>query len=197
MAATLLIGLSFLVVLSLVLLLLIDLFFSLYHNRRRPPTDDTASPTGADEEDPNPQPNQKPLHFARAHGVLRDPPKHLLLSAIDEEEAEQRRGRKPNLHFIGLVSPPADEHYVYVSNPIYDGETPFETPETSPSRVVVEVESPPLTAMKKLPPVEAAVGSCSGSVEGTTTSVAATSGSVTGANRVCDRKYLHEWDGTF
>ncbi|KAK1300582.1 hypothetical protein QJS10_CPB13g00346 [Acorus calamus] len=128
MAATLLIGLSFLVVLSLVLLLLIDLFFSLLR-KRRPLTDSSSpSPTGADEEDPNPQPNQKPLHFARAHGVLRDPPKHLLLSAIDEEEAEQRRGRKPKLHFIGLVSPPADEHYVYVSNPIYDGETPFETP---------------------------------------------------------------------
>ncbi|XP_062148240.1 cell wall protein RBT1 [Alnus glutinosa] len=132
-----------------------------------------------------------------AQGVLQAP-RSLLFPAVSgiEDEAEtkklthhiidvQTQESNASPRQIGLLSassPPTPcndkasgcgEHFVYISNPIYDNDampsgvdsTPFETPDTSPSRLDTGGSSgdddevpqpsspttPPLTPMKKLP----------------------------------------------
>ncbi|KAI4379423.1 hypothetical protein MLD38_005725 [Melastoma candidum] len=159
MGATLVMAASLAIVLALVLVLLAELYCSLLLRRSRrlqppeqpvdaippPPSTAIVKVGGA----PNPL------------GVL-DAPRSLLLSSLSPVQKEllaitssrdENPTATPQCQLGLLPAPPSpaltplsyamDEHLVYISNPIYDDggsvekplRTPFETPDTSPSRM--------------------------------------------------------------
>ncbi|KDP33661.1 hypothetical protein JCGZ_07232 [Jatropha curcas] len=155
----------------------------------------TTSPPANTFLQPQKQPASSPTTYY-APGVLQAP-RSLFFPAISckENKVTETKNQEPNTTSpkkIGLVntSPPSTstvtsphqacvgcgEHFVYISNPIYDNdanrasrvETPFETPDSSPSRLETDGDdeeigkpspssphsvpiTPPLTPMKKLP----------------------------------------------
>ncbi|KAK1417313.1 hypothetical protein QVD17_26440 [Tagetes erecta] len=151
------------ILLGLLLLLLSD-FYSLPLNRRRqltPPTTTvaditTTTTTGNNSSTHSPSPLNT---HALTDDPLNDIEKQLLHSP---ENQEKRQLQSPENQESGGLS------MVYISNPIYgDGNgTPFETPDSSPSRLGTEDSSgddegdditPELTPMKKLPVVACSV----------------------------------------
>ncbi|KAG1363182.1 hypothetical protein COCNU_11G000090 [Cocos nucifera] len=145
-----------------------------------------AAAAAAAEEDPPTPPLSFPFY---AHGVLQAPTTFLLTipkleaataaaAALPPKQVECKSRMpltvenespsvpaSPCIHRISFasVNSAAPDHFVCISNPIYDGigggddmGTPFETPDASPSHWGLEEEtesdySPQLTVMKKLP----------------------------------------------
>ncbi|CAE6073013.1 unnamed protein product [Arabidopsis arenosa] len=180
MAATMVMVVSLVMVLSLVLVLLAELYCSLLLRRRRhnslnlpittvptaattlnqvisTTTNDNTSPCNINSSSPN------PLYT----GVLQTPTK----THFHHEPSLQA-----SLDLIQetIVNDSGDNNFIYISNPMYSNEatskptTPFETPESSPSRLetgessssssgeedndhIIEVSTPTLTPMKDLP----------------------------------------------
>ncbi|CAL9248096.1 unnamed protein product [Arabidopsis halleri] len=184
MAATMVMVVSLVMVLSLVLVLLAELYCSLLLRRRRnhhslnlpittvstaatttttlnqvisTTTNDNTSPSNINPSSPN------PLYT----GVLQTPSK----THFHHEPSLQA-----SLDLIQetIVNDSGDNNFIYISNPMYSNEatskptTPFETPESSPSRLetgessssssgeedndhIIEVSTPSLTPMKDLP----------------------------------------------
>ncbi|EFH51769.1 hypothetical protein ARALYDRAFT_484701 [Arabidopsis lyrata subsp. lyrata] len=185
MAATMVMVVSLVMVLSLVLVLLAELYCSLLLRRRRnhhslnlpittvstaattttttlnqvisTTTNDNTSPSNINSSSPN------PLYT----GVLQTPTK----TYFHHEPSLQA-----SLDLIQetIVNDSGDNNFIYISNPMYSNEatskptTPFETPESSPSRLetgessssssgeeedndIIEVSTPTLAPMKDLP----------------------------------------------
>ncbi|KAG8066462.1 hypothetical protein GUJ93_ZPchr0004g38365 [Zizania palustris] len=107
--------------------------------------------------------------FYNAHGVMQAPDTKDLLLAIPKLEAAVWRWSPARAR---RSSPSANSSansdcFVCISNPVYElgaapaaaaagGDTPFETPDASPSPFGITEEgefSPPLSAMRKLPPL--------------------------------------------
>ncbi|KAG7564044.1 hypothetical protein ISN44_As10g008050 [Arabidopsis suecica] len=182
MAATMVMVVSLVMVLSLVLVLLAELYCSLLLRRRRhtslnlpittvstaatttttlnqvisTTSNDNTSPSNINSSSPN------PLYT----GVLQTPTK----THFHHEPSLQA-----SLDLIQetIVNDSGDNNFIYISNPMYSNEatsiptTPFETPESSPSRLetgessssssgeedndIIEVSTPTLAPMKDLP----------------------------------------------
>lgn len=153
MGATLVMAASLAIVLALVVVLLAELYCSLLLRRccrLQPPKSISARPATSTAITEVSSPN--PL------GVL-DAPRSLLFPSLSPKVKDLQafisgQEQSPNAapHQLGLVATPPspnlspmrnakDEHLVYISNPIYDDymnkllRTPFETPDTSPSRL--------------------------------------------------------------
>ncbi|XP_065851408.1 uncharacterized protein [Euphorbia lathyris] len=203
MGATLVMVITLAIVLTLVLVLLAELYCTLLLRRRQqlrhtgsPPTSGvtttvTSAPAPTVQRSFTPGVLEAPRSlFYPSKSTLESRKLHNILQIHTQQQ--QLSNSSPHQH-IGLVktSPTAltpaasevqiqvndDEPFVYISNPIYDGnsvvgETPFETPDSSPSRletgspglsssgeedeICTKVEgcassTPPLTPMKKLP----------------------------------------------
>ncbi|XP_024959062.1 uncharacterized protein LOC112500032 [Cynara cardunculus var. scolymus] len=189
MGLTLVLVVCLAVVLGLVLVLLAELYCSILLRRRQPPPTTTEDHiTTTDNNTFLPPPIAPPsLNNFYAHGVLAAP-RNILYPAISgagDIEKQQELPPPPENQENGYLrkgcsgnySGRTEEDLVYISNPMYDdengrrsraaGNTPFETPDTSPSRLETEgssgederedvtslktVLTPPLTPMKKLP----------------------------------------------
>ena len=223
MGAALTIALSLALLFTLLSVLLADLLCSFLCCRKHrfetaaPHTSDAAAV--AEEDAPTP-----PLSFPfYAHGVLQAPTTFLLTipkleaataaavaaSALPPKQVECKSRMpltvenespsvpaSPCIHRISSASinSAAADHFVCISNPIYDGigggddmGTPFETPDASPSHLGLEEEtesdySPQLTVMKKLPSVAPQAFSAVALMDGRPS--LATSVSATETNRV-------------
>ena len=191
MGLTLVLVVCLAVVLGLVLVLLAELYCSILLRRRQPPPTTTATDVAGDHTTTvittatSPPPS---LNHFYAHGVL-SAPRNILYPSIsgagDVEKQQEVAPPSTENQESGYLRKGCSGNYsgrreelVYISNPVYDGEngrrsrtgkTPFETPETSPSRLETEgssgdddereedvtslktVVTPPLTPMKKLP----------------------------------------------
>lgn len=191
MAATLVMVVSLVMVLSLVLVLLAELYCSLLLRRRRrhslslPTTTVAAAATTANlaqtistTNDPSPS-NIDSSPNPLTTGVLQTP-KTFFQTHLSNLPHEPSLPASPSLirdiivHDSNHDKPTASvDDFIYISNPIYSNEatskptTPFETPESSPSRLETgdsssssssdinedskRVETPTLTPMKDLP----------------------------------------------
>ncbi|KAK7251578.1 hypothetical protein RIF29_34892 [Crotalaria pallida] len=190
MGATLVMVVTLALVLGLILVLLAELYCSLLLRRRRhlrntiPTTTTTranASPSHTSQSHPQQHPPPlPPFSSIYSQGVLQAP--RTLLSpplALKEENPLQGSANASGNVIVNPDKPcSGGEHLVYISNPIYgsDGSnvsgenTPFETPDTSPTRLERNGSSgeddmvpaspcgnhshphtPTLTPMKKLP----------------------------------------------
>ncbi|KAF6176316.1 hypothetical protein GIB67_011105 [Kingdonia uniflora] len=176
MGATLVMMVSLAMVLALLIVLLAELYCSLLLRRDRrslPMTITNPSPT------PIKEPSSGPLTSSTV-GVLLNAPRNFLFPTIMIPNVEEPPKTQTRIQesvqgpatFEASSSYTHDEHFIYISNPIYDNETcsklskvctPFETPETSPSHLEmgswssedddesINIKTPPLTPMKKLP----------------------------------------------
>lgn len=174
MGLTLVLVVCLAVVLGLVLVLLAELYCSIIIRRR-----DTTTTVAGDQETLTTTINNPPLTTnLYTQSILTAPPRNILYPSISGDvEKQQSPENKENFQDL--------DHLMYISNPVYDGgdengrksrvagATPFETPDTSPSRLETEetssdddggcekeeeitsvkvvVVTPPLTPMKKLP----------------------------------------------
>ncbi|KAK9071958.1 hypothetical protein SSX86_008389 [Deinandra increscens subsp. villosa] len=174
MGLTLVLVVCLAVVLGLVLVLLAELYCSILLRRRHTTTTAAAVDNNGDTRSPS-------LTNLYAQSVIAAP-RNILYPSVagagdDIEKQQQEFPQPPENQETG-------EHLVYISNPMYDGDengrhsmvagnTPFETPDTSPSRLETEETSsgdddddgemeeeissvkvtvtPPLSPMKKLP----------------------------------------------
>ncbi|XP_038971986.1 uncharacterized protein LOC120104614 [Phoenix dactylifera] len=225
MGAALAIALSLALVFTLLSVILADLLCSLLCRRKHrferaaPNTSDAGAAAEAEEDPPTP-----PLSFPfYAHGVLQAPTTFLLTipnleaataaaaAALPPKQVECKSRMvltvehespsvpaSPCIHRISsaAVDSAAPDHFVCISNPIYNGigggddkGTPFETPDASPSHLGPDPEeetesdsSPQLTVMKKLPSVPPQALSAAGLMEGRRS--LPTSASATETNRV-------------
>ncbi|KAI3709524.1 hypothetical protein L2E82_39286 [Cichorium intybus] len=192
MGLTLVLVVCLAVVLGLVLVLLAELYCSILIRRRQlqQTTNNatTAEPlTTVDDNSSPPLPAHPSLRNIYSQGVLAAP-RNLLYPSVagDDIEKQQQLPQPPEnqeSNQDGNIqkgcsgnSGRKEEDLVYISNPMFDdengrrskaGNTPFETPDTSPSRLETEessgddekeeitslkaVVTPPLTPMKKLP----------------------------------------------
>lgn len=185
MGLTLVLVICLAVVLSLVLVLLAELYCSAILRRRN--HRNTATSTAETTTNPS-----QPVTNFYSQSIL-SAPRNILYPSLAgagtgiENPPENQESKKDSSFRNGyLENNPNNENnedLVYISNPVFDdddengrrskaaGNTPFETPETSPSRLETEgssgsdvegreeeitsvkvvVETPPLTPMKKLP----------------------------------------------
>ncbi|XP_010502960.1 PREDICTED: uncharacterized protein LOC104780171 [Camelina sativa] len=176
MAATMVMVVSLVMVLSLVLVLLAELYCSLLLRRRRhnslslPITTTVSNAGGATttttlnqvisttSNEPSPSPsNIDSLSNPLYTGVLQTPNK----THFHHEPSLQA-----SLELIQETTASSVDNFIYISNPIYSNEatskqtTPFETPQSSPSRleddeddddITEEDSTPTLSPMKDLP----------------------------------------------
>ncbi|KAL5214624.1 hypothetical protein ABZP36_003776 [Zizania latifolia] len=108
--------------------------------------------------------------FYYAHGVMQAPDTKDLLLAIPKLEAAVWRWSPARRSSPSASSSSNSDRFVCISNPVYErgaapaaaaaeaagADTPFETPDASPSPFGITEEgefSPPLSAMRKLPPL--------------------------------------------
>ncbi|XP_010535998.1 PREDICTED: uncharacterized protein LOC104811107 [Tarenaya hassleriana] len=188
MAATLVMVVSLAMVLGLVLVLLAELYCSLLLRRRSRRQSSSNLPTTAAVsaasgnlstaiEIPNPLNNvytqgvlqtptsmfQTKTHLSERHQVLDESASQASPDLIREIQVQPIVSNSDSDNPATCVS---GDHFIYISNPIYsnDGtskpDTPFETPESSPSRLETGdsssgedsvVVTPELTPMKELP----------------------------------------------
>ncbi|CAA7051855.1 unnamed protein product [Microthlaspi erraticum] len=190
MAATMVMVVSLVMVLSLVLVLLAELYCSLLLGRRRrhsqtlPTTTVPAAAATATSlaqtisttDDPSPSNMDSLSHNPLTTGVLQTPNKTFYKTKTHFRHDSSLPASSPDL--IREIQVPIDndclDSFIYISNPMYSNEaasrptTPFETPESSPSRLetgdssascssgeedsdIVEDSTPTLTPMKDLP----------------------------------------------
>ncbi|KAL4563945.1 hypothetical protein LXL04_027994 [Taraxacum kok-saghyz] len=190
MGLTLVLVVCLAVVLGLVLVLLAELYCSILLRRRQlQQTTTTAAPLTAVDNNSSPPPASAlpSLSNIYSQSVLAAP-RNILYPSVagDDVEKQQQLPLQPENqennqdgHIRKGCSGNSDrkeEDLVYISNPMFDdengrrskaGNTPFETPDTSPSRLESEgssgddegdeitslkvVVTPPITPMKKLP----------------------------------------------
>ncbi|EOA25356.1 hypothetical protein CARUB_v10018686mg [Capsella rubella] len=180
MAATMVMVVSLVMVLSLVLVLLAELYCSLLLRRRRhhnshnlPITTTTVSAattlnqvisTTSNEHSPSPTPsNIDSLSNPLYTGVLQTPTKTPSLQASLDLIQETTVNDSSN-HNNKSTTASSLDNFIYISNPIYSTSkqtTPFETPQSSPSRLEdeeddtiqeeVSTTTPTLSPMKDLP----------------------------------------------
>ncbi|KAJ0030359.1 hypothetical protein Pint_13161 [Pistacia integerrima] len=168
MGATLAMVVSLAIVLGLILVLLVELYCSLLLRRRqlRNTTSNTTTTI-------NSIPSQPLQTQDRSASPLASPPTSFITSPQPIQETPLQVGTNSSCRANEEANYGGDggEDFVYISNPIYDNDasrlsradTPFETPDTSPSRLETGGSSgeassqhslpitPPLTPMKKLP----------------------------------------------
>ncbi|KAL5216097.1 hypothetical protein ABZP36_007498 [Zizania latifolia] len=186
---SLMVALSLALFLTIVVLLLADLFCSHLRlrrlrradgevSRRLPPKMVLASPasaaTGEDDASVAATTHEAlsstpPFYYA--HGVMQAPDTKDLLLAIPKLEAAVWRWSPARRSSPSASSSANSDRFVCISNPVYErgaapaapaagGDTPFETPDASPSPCGITEEweeegefSPPLSVMRKLPPL--------------------------------------------
>lgn len=189
MGVTLLMVVTLAIILALVLVLLAELYCSLLLRRRRrlPVTTTTTNTTSSPQHNHQSHATlPPPLSGFYSQGVIRAPRSFLfpsdssLKATTDKEQIHQfiksqiqesNLAPKPtSVPSSSSANPIQRKEFVYISNPIYDNEanrgskegTPFQTPDSSPSRLemsgssssdedIVAQITPPLTPMKKLP----------------------------------------------
>ncbi|XP_076919926.1 uncharacterized protein LOC143580899 [Bidens hawaiensis] len=179
MGLTLVLVVCLAVVLGLVLVLLAELYCSILLRRRHTATTAAA---GDDVTTANPPP---PLPNLYTQSIL-SAPRHFLYPAVAAAGDGGEHGAAAAGDIEKQLSSPENQDLLYISNPVYDGDgnsnnkvagnTPFETPDSSPSRLETEdfssgddgdggadggggeeevvsrkVASPQITPMKKLP----------------------------------------------
>ncbi|KAF1882726.1 hypothetical protein Lal_00002907 [Lupinus albus] len=138
MGATLLMVVTLAVVLGLMLLLLAQLYCSLLLRQMRNSTTHTTTTTTTANIASSPSQQHSSSQFTTIYsqGVLQPPPTFLGLVS-SPSSLQSFMSRAPSKQCNG------GEHLVYISNPIYENEegkkseqnTPFETPDTSPSHL--------------------------------------------------------------